>query len=153
MKITGTVVGTESVASRFLSLRPRIKAQVSETVRRLTIGLQAHVKADKLSGQVLKNRTGTLRRSINSRITDSGESVIGSVGTNISYARIHEYGFNGTVTVREHLRKTQSGRMATVRAHSMRMNIPKRSFLRSALDDMRPAILAGIEQSLHGVKL
>jgi hypothetical protein len=26
------------------------------------------------------------------------------VGTNVEYARPHEYGFNGTVTVKEHLR-------------------------------------------------
>jgi phage gpG-like protein len=113
-------------------------------------------KQDKLTGQVLNVRTGRLRRSITQRVEEEGGSVVGYVGTNVKYARAHEFGFTGNVTVREHLRRTKGGKEATVRAHSRNMHLPERSFLRSALKDLQPAIRqdirGGISEAVKGAK-
>lgn len=52
--------------------------------------LARHVQERKLSGDVLDVRTGTLRRSITSNLVDQRLAV--RVGTNVEYARIHEFG-------------------------------------------------------------
>jgi phage gpG-like protein len=146
--ITGTVVGAEEVVQRFQSMPGALREQLKIGIGRAVLRVQAYSKADKLSGQVLQVRTGRLRRSINTRVEISADKVTGVVGTNVEYARVHEYGFSGTVTVREHLRRTVTGAQALVRPHARRMNLPERSFLRSALHDMEPQIREEFEQAV-----
>lgn len=80
------------------------------------IGLQAYIVADKLSGQVLGVRTGTLRRSINFDVKDEGPGqVVGRIGSfpgyvnpagkgyAASYAKLHEFG--GVVQIPAHTRR------------------------------------------------
>lgn len=126
-------------------------------ITRLTIKLQGMVKQDKLSGQALNVRTGNLRRSINQKVeVDSATGPAGTVGTNEKYAPPHELGFRGEVQIREHLRtiKMAWGKplsepvIAQVRAHTKRMNLPERSFLRSALADIQPEITPTIEKEV-----
>jgi hypothetical protein len=153
------IVGAEQVRAKFEALPAGVKERLSATVRRLAIDLQRHVVADKLSGQVLKNRTGTLRRSINQHVEESGTSVTGIVGADMNearYARAHEYGFHGTVEVRAHMRtvtqafgrRLKNPRQAMVQAYSMRMNLAERSYLRSSLRDMRQTIIDNFRESL-----
>lgn len=159
MSIQVVLVGDEEVKARLEKLGPDTHDKVVRAVQKLTIDLQAKVVGEKLSGQVLKTRTGTLRRSITQRVEDNGSSIIGIVGADMStakYAAAHEYGFTGTVEVREHVRRiTQAfGRPITPRevlvaSHSMRMNIPERSFLRSSLSEMEPDILAGLNEAVQ----
>lgn len=110
----------------------------------------ARLAKEKVSGPVLKNRTGTLRRKIHGEVTtDAGKTqVVGHVGLKLAYAAAHEYGFDGVVTVREHLRTvTQAfGRPISpvevmVRSHDAHLRIPERSYLRSSLRDRRQTIV------------
>lgn len=118
--------------------RDRLLADIKAEIRRVSIDVLALVKDQKLSGQVLKVQTGRLRRSINQRVKESETGIEALVGTNVSYGRVHEFGFTGTVNVKEHMRK---GKQAyTVRAHTRNVNLPERSFLRSSLNDMRQDI-------------
>lgn len=127
----------------------RLMDRLLKISQRWAIKLQGHVKADKLTGQVLHNRTGTLRRSINQKVTRGPTEIKAIVGTNVSYARPHEFGFQGVVSVREHVRMQRMAwglpmkdpHQVTVRAHPMKMNIPEKSFLRSALADYRDEIV------------
>lgn len=158
--ITGSITNGESVIRRVEAFPTRIGQKLVNVITRLTIDLQAHIIADKLSGQVLKNRTGTLRSSIRHKVDVTPNSVIGQVGVGpnaSSYGRVHEYGFSGTVVCRTFQRMQSQAfgqpitpRLVTVRAHSRQANYPERSFLRSALEDMRPEILAKIEAVLNG---
>lgn len=141
--IKGEVIGAEAVVRRFERIPAALQIQLKVAITRLTIKLQRKVKVDKLSGQVLKVRTGTLRRSIDQLVTETAGSVTGRVSTNVGYGKKHEYGFKGVETVEAHLRtiKQAFGRSITpvevnVRAHSRKVNLPERSFLRSALKDM-----------------
>jgi phage gpG-like protein len=106
-----------------------------------------YVRTSKLSGQVLKNRTGTLRRSIRPDAKFEGGEIVGKVGTNVSYARPHEFG--GTFRVPSHTRMQSQafGRAITpvrvnVRAHSV--TFPERAFLRPSLAEKREEVLAAL---------
>jgi len=147
--ITGTVVGGEALIERFESLPNRLRAELRVGIARACLLVQRETKESKLTGQVLNVRSGRLRRSINMRITEEPDQVTGIVGTNVSYARAHEFGFDGTVNVREHLRRTVSGKFAIVHSHGRHMHLPERSFLRSALKDMTAEIRAEFEQAAH----
>jgi len=128
----------------------------------LAIGLSARVKGSKLSGQVLRVRTGRLRRSINHVVTEADGVITGAVGTNVEYARRHEFGGRVSEQVKEHMRvcKQVYGRMlskpilVSVRAHVRTTNLPERSFLRTSLAEMKPQIkreLAdAIAKAVHG---
>ena len=148
--IRGEVIGGPAVVDRLQQLPGGLRDAMRRGMGRAVLLVQTRSKEDKLSGQVLKVRTGRLRRSITSRIADDGDDkVVGTVGTNVEYARVHEYGFQGLVTVREHLRRTKSGGTATVRTHPARMNLPERSFLRSALAELQPEIREEFEQAVQ----
>lgn len=159
--IDGYVVGDKEVARRFRALPDGVRSRVTDSIGRLILRLQRKVMQDKLTGQVLKVRTGTLRRSIDQRLVTDSDSVSGIVSTNVKYGKAHEYGSNKTVTVLEHLRlvKKAWGKelkhpvWATVKAHSMKQNLPERSFLRSALADMKPEIIADLNKAAaEGIK-
>lgn len=161
MKITADIVNSSQVIERIQRITPNVRTALEEKVKRLTIQLQIHVVADKLQGQVLNVRTGRLQRSIGQAVVTSSDSVTGVVSTAVKYAAAHEYGFSGTVNVREHLRtitqafgkELKSPVTSTVKAHTMKMNLPERSFLRSALNDMRADIVLGIQQAVsEGLK-
>lgn len=150
-----TLVGTEELKARFESMYPKARDSVRRAVSKLAIGLQRKVISEKLSGQVLKNRTGTLRRSIIERVEETDTAITGIVGTNLVYAAVHEYGFSGTVNVREHTRRVTMafGRTiapveTTVRAHPMRMNLPERSYLRSSLRESQQTIEDGLSSAV-----
>jgi phage gpG-like protein len=75
-------------------------------------------------------KTGRLKNSITGKV--SGKHVL--IGTNVAYAKAHQFGSNQVVTqrVKSHARKTKSGRTAILKAHTRRrrMNLPARPFLK-----------------------
>lgn len=153
--ISFSVDGDAAVVRMLQAKVPALTAAVRSSVTRASIMLLAYVKANKLSGQVLHVRTGTLRRKVNYRVTESANTVTGSVGVKLAYAAAHEYGFDGTENVREHLRtiKQAFGRSIapvtfTVHAHSRHMHLPERSFLRSSLRELTPEIQTMIRSAV-----
>lgn len=152
-----TVVGDQAVVSMLQAKVPKLTAAVRNSVTRASIMLLAYVKANKLSGQVLKNRTGTLRRKINFRVTESPGKITGQVGVKLAYAAAHEYGFDGTVSVKASLRtiKQAFGRSIApvtfpVRSYTRHMHLPERSFLRSSLRELTSEIQGMIAAAVHG---
>lgn len=146
------VIGGQEVTARLDKIVPEVRLAVTGSVRRLLLMLQRKVKEEKLSGQVLHVRSGTLRRSINQRLELSDTAVTGVVGTNVSYAGVHEFG--GRFTVKEHSRlvKQAFGKelrfpvWARVGQHDI--NFPERSFLRSALREMENEIRTTLEKDV-----
>lgn len=51
--------------------------------------------------------TGRLRDSLTVSVTRTGKGVVGRIGSNVKYARFHEFGLTGVVNVREHTRHIQ----------------------------------------------
>lgn len=157
MKATSTIAGAEGVVVRLQAASPALRGRLEKAVERVTITLSGYVKAEKLTGQVLKNRTGRLRRSINHSVTSSGQAIVGTVGTNVSYARVHEFGFTGAQSVRAHVRtikqawgKPIAATQINVKTHARTVKIPARSFLRSALNDQRTSIKAALAAAVKG---
>lgn len=147
--ISGIVIGGEAATARFSNFSQRLRAELRIGIGRAALLVQTDSKANKLSGQVLNVVTGRLRRSINTKITETETNVQGTVGTNVEYAHVHEFGFQGTVSVREHLRRSKLGNEFVVRAHNMRMNVKEKSFLRSALADMANPIRLEFEKAMQ----
>lgn len=48
--------------------------------------------------------TTRLRSSIATSVQRSGRGIVGRIGSNVKYARYHEFGMKGVVHVREHIR-------------------------------------------------
>lgn len=99
--------------------------------------------AIKFYGSVLGVRTGRLRQSFEevSRQEGDGNWSIG-LKSDVEYAAVHEFGFSGTVNVREHTRNiTQAfGRpieptVITVRAHDREMSVREKRFFRDPIAD------------------
>lgn len=150
------VTGDDAVIKSLRQQHQKIVANVQQSIGRLTLKLLTRVKVDKLSGQVLNVRSGRLRRSITHKVVTTPDAVSGLVGTNVEYARAHELGFSGQVTVKAHLRqikmawgKSITPRTVEVSAHSRQVNLPEKSFLRSALADMKPEIMQTLQQSVR----
>lgn len=143
----------EALLARMSGASDRLHTAMRREVDRLSIRVQSSVKEDKLTGQALHVRSGTLRRSINRKVEDTPSSVIATVGTNVAYARAHEYGFDGDVTVRSYTRRnvrqmavkrrdrvSSSEGTVQVQSYTRHMHLPERSFLRSTLREYTPEI-------------
>lgn len=152
------MLGGEALAAVLRSWSPQVQQAAHAAIGRSVLRLQSHIRRNKLSGQVLGVRTGTLRRSIDQAVvTASSNRVTGEVGTNLKYGIAHEYGFNGSVNVKAHLRQIKQafGRplkqpvFVPVRAYSRHVSLPERSFLRSALKDLQPAIEADLRGAIE----
>ena len=153
--IIGYLVGDREVLDRLRALPDAVNSSLLPAITRLGIELQRDVQQDKLSGQVLKSRTGSLGSSIDLRVDQSGGAIVANVFTDSPYAAVHEYGFAGTVSVRASLRRITEAfgrpipeKAINVRAYDRRMDLPERSFLRSALEDMGPAVREEVQAAL-----
>lgn len=154
--ISGWLIGDFELVSKLTRTAPAIQNALEGSVRRLVLMLLRHVKEDKLSDQVLRVRTGRLRRSITQAVQVIGSKVTGIVGTNVAYAARQEYGFKGQENVRAHLRNIKKAwgrpiaeRAVMVQPFTRNVNYPARSFLCSALADMRLQINADMESALN----
>lgn len=165
--LAAEIVGVERQVSSFRKMPEDARAQVRLAVSRLAAMLRDYVKLGKLTGEVLHTRTGRLKRSITFRVQGDGTTSTGIVGTNVEYAAAHEFGFKGDVhqNVREYMRRNGNMSkgivdwrrkhkmpvpMVTVHAFSrtLHMNLPERSFLRSALHDLEPGIVADLKAAI-----
>lgn len=116
------------------------------------IKLQNKVKYDKLSGQVLKKRSGDLFRSIYLRVTKSMTSVTAAVGSRLRYARIHEKG--GRTSPHEIVAKNGQALHFMWNGKGVffkKVNhpgsvIPARSYLESSKRELMPYFLADLKR-------
>lgn len=157
--IRAVVVGAEGVIAHLGEVHPRVYGLVRQAVMKETLNLVREAK-EKVSGPVLKTKTGTLRRGINAAFEETDTSIVGSAGigkAEAKYPAVHEFG--GTFTIREHTRRmttawgraVKTPRQISVRAHTA--TYPERSYLRSTLRDNEARIKAAIEAAVaQGVK-
>ena len=151
-------IGGDVLAAVLRSYGDKVQTAIVQSIGRSALRLQSEVMDNRLSGQVLNIRTGNLHRSIHQQVTSSGGLVVGEVDTNVRYGVAHEYGFAGTVNVKASMRQIRqafgrplkSPRYVQIRAHSRNVKLPERSFLRSALRDMKPEIEADLQKSIEG---
>lgn len=158
--INGYVVGDSEVVRRLRAVPVNVRGQVRDAIGRLVLRLQRKVMQQKLTGQVLRVRTGTLRRSIDQVVIADGNAIAGVVSTNVKYGRLHEFGFQGEQVVKAHLRTIKqawgrpiAAKAVEVRAHARTVDYPARSFLRSSLREMRDEIRVDLDKAVaEGLK-
>lgn len=132
--VHGWVEGDAEVIQRLEGFPASTRAELGKSTLKLALQLVAYVKQHKLSGQVLKNRTGTLRRSITHQVQELPQEVKGIVGTNVAYARPHEFGWHGNILIDQAFGKRLKFPVWKT------VTLPERSFLRSSLRDKAEAI-------------
>lgn len=151
--LKATLVGTQQVERDFSNMPGFVLSKLERVTEKFCIDLSGRVKARKLSGQVLKVRTGRLRRSIHHEMRKSESRVVGAVGTNVIYGKYHEHG--GTFQMPSHNRlvtkvfgrPTRFPVWQTVKAHDIRF--PERSFLRSAYAEMRGEYVRRVDKTVR----
>lgn len=87
-------------------------------------------RVPKRSGSLLV-QSGALLNSIRPVLVSPERIVIAAGNEKVDYARVHNEGFKGSVTVPAHIRHTRRGDQ-TVRQHTRSVNIPQRQFIGDA---------------------
>lgn len=158
MGIIAQITGTEETAAKLVSKSSAVRDAIAKALEASAIELVAHIKKNKLSGQVLKRKTGNLSRSINYEMNTSGDTVSASVGSNAVYAAIHEFGGQTAA----HAIHAKAGSVLAFQKGGSQMfaksvnhpgsKMPQRSFLRSALADKAESIRARLDKAVKEVK-
>lgn len=104
-----TITGNSTAPQQALqSLPARLDAALAKGLARGLLYTVGVAQRQFLSGprpQKLDVRTTRLRNSIASQVQISGTgAIIGRIGSNVTYAAFHEFGFRGIVNVRAHAR-------------------------------------------------
>lgn len=150
--IRAEIINGEAAPRRFMESIGKLDSALGRAVTTLAIKLTAKVKT-KLSGQVLKVRTGRLRRSVHYEVTNEPGRITAEVGTNVSYARVHEFG--GKFTVPQHIRMQSKvfGRALpapiAVMVRSHERNAPQRAFLTPSLVEMQGEIETALKDAVR----
>jgi hypothetical protein len=154
--IAAHIIGDGEVLARLRALPDQVDWGLARAITKLGIDLQSKVQQDELSGQALAVRSGSLKSSIELRIDQGAAGITATIYSDSGYARAHEFGFAGTVDVRASLRNIKeafgrpvSEKTINERAYRRRMNLPERSFLRSAMEEIAPAIRDEVEGALR----
>lgn len=148
-----SLVGADALTDRLDAIAGRLQTEVQAGLAEAAERLRREIVDNRLSGQVLKARSGRLRGSI--RVVPGDQSV--SVTSDLPYAAAQEYGFEGVETVRAHVRRIREAfgrpvaeKSVNVRSFARAMHLPARSFMRSALADLDAggAIQGAIEDAV-----
>jgi hypothetical protein len=151
--------GTDERAARALHiLYPRLIAALMVKMNSLLIQLQAKIVGEKLSGQVLKHRTGKLAGSIRVIAAEaSGDKIEGAVlggGGPAFYAKFHEFGTTDWYVIQPVNKKAlrfMIGDKEVFAKSVFHPPIQERSFMRSSLAEMREQVIAELTEIVEGV--
>lgn len=133
LKISIEAKGIERLGSKFASA-------LSKAMQKSAFVIEANIKKRFGTPGNLKVRTGKLRRSIRTIITDKSVSV----GTNVVYAPIHEYG--GIIRPKNYQYLTFKSQYGWIRAKKVTM--PARPFMKPGTEQSIPQIKEIIVQEL-----
>ena len=89
------VEGVEKVSQTMKKFRSDLKGENFKKMTEASVYLMNYVQRNKLSGQVLKRRTGRLVGGMGYTVKDEYGNIVGRVGDKVVYAAIHETG--GTI--------------------------------------------------------
>lgn len=148
-----TVELVDHASVRIAKLPEELRGQLRAAIVRDGKELAARVRG-KLSGPVLKVRSGRLLASIFSEMVENRNAIYGRVGSRgVPYAAIHEYGGQTKPhdiypkNVRALHFMVGGASVFAAHVHHPGSKIPQRSYLRSSLADMRAQIVADITKA------
>lgn len=151
--LTARVIGDAQVVAHVSRMTADLLPNVVRKAEELGVGLEAHIKRDYLSGQVLHVRSGQLRNSIHHEtalITNGVQERVYSAG--VPYAAIQNYGGHTSAHMiyprtAQALAFTMGGRTVFAKAvHHPGSYIKARPYMEPALEDYRVKIIEGFQQ-------
>jgi len=89
------IEGVTKVVNNLARVKPILRQERKKAVTQASVYLMNYVQRNKLSGQVLKRRTGRLAGSIGYKVEEAGNTFSGRVGSPVEYSAIHETGGAG----------------------------------------------------------
>lgn len=127
------VLHSARVVAGMNKIRSKTPDASKVAMRRACEMLRGYIVKRKLSGQVLKRRTGRLAGSIETEVLGTRNEVIGRVGSNLKYARIHELGGVIRPVRAEYLSFMIGDQFIRVKE----VTIPKRPYIASSMKEYR----------------
>ena len=151
--ITARLVGDDAVLA-WLRTTPDLAASgLARAITTLGIELQSKIQESELIGQTLAARSGSLGSSTSLQLDQSDDRIAATVSSGNGYAHAHGYGAVGVGAKLRRITKTfgrpRRRKAINVRSGHRRIDVPKSSFLSSALEDMDPAIRDEVEAALR----
>lgn len=152
---TVEIKGDSELRARLEAMPDKVRAALFGKVASLASDLHRYIIDSKLSGQVLKHRSGDLWRGVHDEATQGQSDVTGRVYVaGVPYAAIHEYG--GIIPAHLVEAKNASslaflwkGKMAFFKSVQIPdVTMPERSFMRSSLADKKQDIIDGMSQAV-----
>lgn len=155
--INVAIVGHKEVIARMNARRAKLMPALKQTITGQAILLVAYIQKNKLQSSPLHHRSGRLQASIKQNVAATAQSIMAKVYTNVSYARIHEYG--GKTPAHEIVPKKGQALafpMGGKTIFAKRVNhpgsrMPERSFMRSSLNENEQKIKEAITRTVRGV--
>lgn len=151
-----SVTGDREVIRNLKKYPEKVNDALYRKIYALTLELERKVKSEKLSGQVLNVKTGSLRSSVYSRVTRDRDGAEGKVAVppDVPYGAIHEFG--GVIEIPEITPVKakalhwigKDGEMFAKRVRAHTITMPERSYLRSSLSEMKDDIINGVKEAV-----
>ena len=150
--IVARLVGDDAVLA-WLRATPDLAASgLARAMTTLGIELQRKIQENQLTGQTLAARSGSLGSSISLQLDQSDDRIAVTVSSDNEYVHAHGYGAVGVGAKLRRITKAfacpRSRKAINVQSDRLRIEVPKPSFLSSALEDMDPAIRYEVEAAL-----
>lgn len=135
-----------AIMERLAGAGARVQRSILNVVDRqneFTIGAITSQRLSRRGPETLGVVTNRLRSSIRaSKSLISGDTIRATIGSNVAYAGVHEFGIDANVTVRAHSRtitqvfgKRIDPRASTVRSHTRHMLFPARAYIRKTVEE------------------
>lgn len=160
-RVNVKITGDYAVEAHLDEEEAKKRAELLRVMTKLGLELRGIVVDEKLSGQVLKRRTGNLARSTvdtSPMVADEGSQITSAVGFNqrtTPYGVYHEFGVPHSWVIEakraQTLRfKPAGGGKFIFRRRVTHPPLPERSFLRSSLREIEPRVAPEIAAALGG---
>lgn len=154
--ITATIEGQERVSQNLRNLPQRASDLLFAELDLICKKMVSYIREEKLSGQVLKSVTGELKDSIKYELTKTGTGMEGTIGSDLVYAKVQEYGGMGAYDIYPVNAQDLVFWMGGTEIFCKFVHhepLPSRSFLRSSLKDMHDEIIHDLQNCLdRGLK-
>lgn len=151
--ITGRLVGDGAVLAWFRTTPDLAASGLARAIATLGIQLQKRIQGDELIGQTLAVRSGSLGSSTSLQFDQSDDRIAATVSSNSGYAHAHGYGAVGVGAKLRRITKAfgrpRPRKAINARSAHRQIEVPRPSFLSSALEDMDPAIRDEVEAALR----
>ena len=137
LNLATTIKGDKKLAQKFDKASKTMPKALERGMWKCVYMVQRTAKRKLTGGSPLNVRSGTLRSSLAAEVKKvHGNAYEGKVGTNIIYAKIHEYGATIRAKTGEYMRFPGAGGWVT----TSEVKIPARPWLNPSLEENRKKI-------------